>query len=106
MHRLKSAKQDKIKARSQPIMEEKGQESANQSKGQAQSQPIRTNNQVGVSQSKKSTDYKPANQTNIKPDLTNQDSMQALSQPITAKCRLGASQPEQCTGKELANRAK
>ena len=85
MHRLKSANQDKIKARSQPI---------------------RTNNRVGVSQSKKSTDYKLANQINIKPDLTNQDSMQALSQPITAKCRLGASQPEQCTGKELANRAK
>lgn len=87
-------------------MEEKGQESANQSKGQARSQPIRTNNRVGVSQSKKSTGYKPANQTNIKPGLTNQDSMQALSQPISAKCRLGASQPEQCTGKELANRAK
>ena len=87
-------------------MEEKGQEVANQTKGQAGGQPMRTNNQVGVSQSKKSTGYKPANQTNIKPDLTNQDSMQALSQPITAKCRLGASQPEQCTGKELANRAK
>ena len=85
MHRLKSGNQDKIKARSQPI---------------------RTNNWVGVRQSKKNTDYKPANQTNIKPDLTNQDSMQALSQPISAKCRLGASQPEQCTGKELANRAK
>ena len=85
MHRLKSANQDKIKARNQPI---------------------RASNRVGVSQSKKSTDYKPANQTNIKPDLTNQDSMQALSQPISAKCRLGASQPEQCTGKELANRAK
>ena len=66
-------------------MKEKGQESANQSKGQAGSQPIRTNNRVGVSQSKKSTGYKPANQTNIKPDLTNQDSMQALSQPISAK---------------------
>ena len=46
MHRLKSANQDKIKARSQPIMEEKGQESANQSKGQAGSQPFRTNNWV------------------------------------------------------------
>ena len=87
-------------------MEEKGQESANQSKGQAGSQPFRTNNWVGVSQSKKSTGYKPANLTNTKPDLTNQDSMQALSQPISAKCRLGASQPEQCTGKELANRTK
>ena len=87
-------------------MEEKGQESANQSKGQAVSQPFRTNNWVGVSQSKKSTGYKPANLTNTKPDLTNQDSMQALSQPISAKCRLGASQPEQCTGKELAHRAK
>ena len=87
-------------------MEEKGQESANQSKGQAGSQPFRTNNWVGVSQSKKSTGYKPANQTNIKPGLTNQDSMQALSQPISAKCRLGASQPEQCIGKELAHRAK
>ena len=73
-------------------MEENGQKSANQNK-----------QRVGVSQSKKSTGYKPANQTNIKPGLTNQDSMQALSQPITAKCRLGASQPEQCTGKELAN---
>ena len=70
-------------------MEENGQESVNQNK-----------QLVGVSQSKKSTGYKPANQTNIKPDLTNQDSMQALSQPISAKCRLGASQPEQCTGKE------
>ena len=87
-------------------MEEKGQESANQSKGQARSQPFRTNNQVGVSQSKKSTGYKPANPTNTKPDLTNQHSMQALSQPISAKCRLGVSQPGQCTGKELANRAK
>ena len=87
-------------------MEEKGKELANQSKGQARSQPIRTNNRVEFSQSEKSTGYKPANQTNIKPDLTNQDSMQALSQPISAKCRLGASQPEQCTGKELANRAK
>ena len=47
-------------------MKEKGQESANQSKGQARSQPFRTNNQVGVSQSKKSTDYKPANQTKYK----------------------------------------
>ena len=56
-------------------MEEKGQESANQSKGQAGGQPIRTNNQVRFSQSEKSTGYKPANQTNIKPDLTNQDSM-------------------------------
>ena len=45
-------------------MEENGQESVNQNK-----QP------VGVSQSKKSTGYKPANQTNIKPDLTNQDSI-------------------------------
>ena len=87
-------------------MEEKGQESANQSKGQVGSQPIRTNNWVGVRQLKKSTGYKPANQTNRKPDLTNQDSTQALSQPISAKCRLGASQPEQCTGKELANRTK
>ena len=87
-------------------MEEKGQESANQSKGQARSQPFRTNNQVGVSQSKKSTGYKPANPTNTKPDLTNQHSMQALSQPISAKFRLGVSQPGQCTGKELANRAK
>ena len=87
-------------------MEEKGQEVANQTKGQAGGQPMRTNNQVGVSQSKKSTGYKPANLTNTKPDLTNQDSMQALSQSISAKCRLGASQPEQCTGKELAHRAK
>ena len=55
-------------------MEENGQKSANQNK-----------QRVGVSQSKKSTDYKPANQTNIKPDLTNQDSVQALSQPIRAK---------------------
>ena len=74
MHRLKSGNQDKIKARSQPIMEENGQKSANQNK-----------QRVGVSQSKKSTGYKPANQTNIKPDLTNQDSVQALSQPIRAK---------------------
>ena len=75
MHRLKSGNQDKIKARSQPTMEEKGQGSANQSKGQARSQPIRTNNRVEFSQSEKSTGYKPANQTNIKPDLTNQDSI-------------------------------
>ena len=58
-------------------MEENGQESANQNK-----QP------VGVSQSKKSTGYKPVNQTNIKPDLTNQDSMQTLSHPNIAKYRL------------------
>ena len=77
MHRLKSGNQDKIKARSRPIMEENGQESVNQNK-----QP------VGVSQSKKSTGYKPVNQTNTKPDLTNQDSMQTLSQPIRAKYRL------------------
>jgi len=56
-------------------MEEKAQGSANQSKGQARSQPIRTNNRVEFSQSEKSTGYKPANQTNIKPDLTNQDSI-------------------------------
>ena len=62
-------------------MEENGQESVNQNK-----QP------VGVSQSKKSTGYKPVNQTNTKPDLTNQDSMQALSQPIS-----------ESTGQESAN---
>ena len=66
MHRLKLANQDKIKARSKPIMEEKGQESASQTKGQAGGQPMRTKNQVGVSQSKKSTDYKPENQTKYK----------------------------------------
>ena len=51
MHRLKSANQDKIKARSQTIMEEKGKEPANQSNVHASSQPIRENDRLEVSQS-------------------------------------------------------
>jgi len=87
-------------------MEENGQESVNQNK-----------QLVGVSQSKKSTGYKPVNQTNTKPDLTNQDSMQTLSnqireqflvsqsvqgkartQPIREKYQIGHSHSEQSTG--------